>query len=63
MSAAVAAADPRPRALLSASAIGWYGDTGDSAVEESAPAGHDFLADLCRRWEAAGADQISFGVG
>ena len=49
----VAVPDPRPRVLLSASAIGWYGDTGDTTVDETAPAGHDFLADLCRRWEAA----------
>jgi uncharacterized protein (TIGR01777 family) len=53
ISAAIAAADPRPRALLSASAIGWYGDTGDTAVDESTPSGQDFLADVCRRWEAA----------
>ena len=53
VSAAVAAADPRPRALLSASAIGWYGDTGDATVDESASAGHDFLAHVCLRWEAA----------
>ena len=51
--AAVAALDPRPRALLSASAIGWYGDTGDAPVDESDPAGHDFLAHVCLRWEAA----------
>jgi uncharacterized protein len=53
VSAAIAAADPRPRALLSASAIGWYGDTGDATVDESDPAGHDFLAGVCRRWEGA----------
>jgi uncharacterized protein len=53
LSAAVAVADPRPRALLSASAIGWYGDTGDATVDESASAGHDFLAHVCLRWEAA----------
>jgi uncharacterized protein (TIGR01777 family) len=42
-----------PRALLSASAIGWYGDTGDRAVAEDAPAADDFLGSLCREWEAA----------
>jgi uncharacterized protein (TIGR01777 family) len=45
-------ADP-PKALLSASAIGWYGDTGDAAVTEEAPAADDFLGALCRDWEAA----------
>jgi uncharacterized protein (TIGR01777 family) len=43
----------RPAALLQGSAIGWYGDTGDREVTEDAPAGSDFLADLCRVWEAA----------
>lgn len=42
-----------PKALLSASAIGYYGDTGDTAVDETAPAGTDFLADVCARWEEA----------
>ena len=43
----------RPRTLLQASAVGWYGDTGDNPVTEEAPAGRTFLADLCRVWEAA----------
>jgi uncharacterized protein len=43
----------RPRTLLQASAVGWYGDTGDRTVTEEAPAGTTFLADLCRVWEAA----------
>jgi uncharacterized protein (TIGR01777 family) len=62
VSAAVAAAEPPPRALLSASAIGWYGDTGDTTVDESAPAGHDFLAEVCRRWEAATQAAAEAGV-
>jgi uncharacterized protein len=62
LSEAIAQADPRPRVLLSASAIGWYGDTGDRAVDEAAPAGSDFLADLCRRWEAATAAADEAGV-
>jgi uncharacterized protein (TIGR01777 family) len=43
----------RPRVLLQSSAVGWYGDTGDRAVTEDAPAGSGFLADVCRVWEAA----------
>jgi uncharacterized protein (TIGR01777 family) len=39
--------------LLQSSAVGWYGDTGDRAVTEEEPAGSDFLADVCRVWEAA----------
>ncbi|OLE20758.1 MAG: TIGR01777 family protein [Catenulispora sp. 13_1_20CM_3_70_7] len=42
-----------PRALLSASAIGWYGDTGATPVVEGAPGAEDFLGNLCRDWEAA----------
>lgn len=38
---------------MAGSAIGWYGDTGDRAVNESAPAGAGFLADVVRAWEAA----------
>lgn len=43
----------RPKALLSASAIGWYGDTGSTAVAEDRPAADDFLGTLCQDWEAA----------
>jgi uncharacterized protein len=39
--------------LVNASAVGYYGDTGDAVVEETTPAGAGFLADVCRDWEAA----------
>jgi uncharacterized protein (TIGR01777 family) len=42
-----------PKALLSASAIGYYGDTGADAVTEASPGAEDFLGSLCRDWEAA----------
>ncbi|SNS44800.1 hypothetical protein SAMN06893096_104160 [Geodermatophilus pulveris] len=61
--AAAAAADPaRPRVLLSASAVGYYGDTGDRPVEEDAPPGSDFLARLCVEWEAATRPAEDAGV-
>lgn len=41
-----------PRVLVSGSAIGFYGDTGDREVDENSPAGTGFLADVCRAWEA-----------
>lgn len=43
----------RPAVLLSGSAIGFYGDTGDRAVTESAPSGHGFIPGVVRDWEAA----------
>ena len=39
--------------LLSASASGWYGDTGDTPTDESGPRGRGFLSDVCQAWEAA----------
>ena len=41
--------------LLSASAVGWYGDTGDRLTDETGPRGDGFLADVCAQWEAATA--------
>ena len=61
--AVATAADPgRRRVLLSASAVGYYGDTGDRAVTEDEPPGSDFLAQLCVRWEAATAPASDVGV-
>jgi uncharacterized protein (TIGR01777 family) len=45
--------DRPPKVLVSASAIGYYGDRGSEALSESSPAGTGFLADLCGAWEAA----------
>jgi uncharacterized protein (TIGR01777 family) len=52
----------RARVLLSASAVGWYGDTGDRVVDETAPAGDDFIARVCVQWEAATAPAVAAGV-
>ncbi|PRX97079.1 TIGR01777 family oxidoreductase [Allonocardiopsis opalescens] len=52
-----------PSALLSASAVGYYGDTGRAAVDEdSGASGTDFLAALCRRWEEAAGAAAAGGV-
>jgi uncharacterized protein (TIGR01777 family) len=59
---AKAAADGRPRVLLSASAVGWYGSTGTIPVEESTPAGDGFLAGLVRQWEKSTAKAERAGV-
>jgi uncharacterized protein (TIGR01777 family) len=61
--AEAAAADPgRARVLLSGSAVGYYGDTGDAVVDEAFPAGTDFLAQVCARWEAATAPADAAGI-
>lgn len=52
----------RPRTLLQASAVGWYGDTGDREVTEEATAGTTFLADLARVWEAAARPAEDAGI-
>lgn len=59
---AMTSLDPLPRVLISASAIGWYGDTGDRTVDETAPAGTGFLADVVRAWEAAADPARSAGI-
>jgi uncharacterized protein len=51
-----------PATLVSASAIGWYGDTGGRQVDESAPAGKAFLARLVRDWEAATGPAAEAGI-
>ena len=48
--------------LLSASAVGWYGDRGDERLDESAGPGTGFLADVVQRWEAATAAASDAGV-
>jgi hypothetical protein len=51
-----------PRVFVVASAVGYYGDTGDRAVDEDAPAGDSFLARLCVQWEAAADGARDAGV-
>ena len=48
-----AVAELKPQVFISASAIGWYGESGNRAVVETDRAGDDFLAAVCREWEAA----------
>jgi uncharacterized protein len=55
-------AGARPAVLLNASGINIYGDTGDRAVEEDAPAGEGYFPDLCRVWEAATRPAEEAGV-
>ncbi|MEU5050905.1 TIGR01777 family oxidoreductase [Streptomyces sp. NPDC021096] len=59
---AVASLDTPPRVLLSASATGFYGDTGDRPVDESTPPGDGFLARVCQDWEEATGAATEAGV-
>ena len=58
------AAEPRPGVLVSASAVGYYGPHGDERLDEDAPAGDDFLAQVCVAWEreAAAAEELGLRV-
>ncbi|MFG2191243.1 TIGR01777 family oxidoreductase [Streptomyces sp. NPDC048639] len=59
---AVASLDTPPRVLISGSAVGYYGDTGDREVDEKAPPGAGFMADLCVAWEEAAAPAAEAGI-
>lgn len=48
-----AVAEVKPQVFISASAIGWYGESGNRAVVETDSVGNDFLAAVCREWEGA----------
>ncbi|CCW15507.1 cell division inhibitor [Rhodococcus aetherivorans] len=60
LAAAVAAAGVPT--LVNAGAVGFYGDTGETVVDERSPAGQGFVADLCHDWEAATAPAREAGV-
>jgi uncharacterized protein (TIGR01777 family) len=53
LSESLARLNARPGVLVSASAVGYYGDRGDELLDESSPPGQGFLADVCQQWEAA----------
>jgi uncharacterized protein (TIGR01777 family) len=57
-----AALTPAPRVLVCASAIGFYGDRGDSELDEGATSGVGFLAEVCREWEAAALQAEKYGT-
>ncbi|NHZ70165.1 MAG: TIGR01777 family protein [Proteobacteria bacterium] len=58
----MAAMDSPPPLLVTGSATGFYGDTGDTAVDETADVGDDFLARLCAEWEAAASPAHDAGI-
>ena len=62
LASTLARMSPRPRVMISASAIGYYGDCGDRRLTESSPAGSDFLAGVCREWERATSAASAAGI-
>jgi uncharacterized protein len=62
LAAALAKTQPRLKAFIVASAVGWYGDTGGREVTETAPAGRAFLSRLVHDWEAAADPAREAGI-
>jgi uncharacterized protein (TIGR01777 family) len=62
LATALASMEQPPSVLVSGSAIGFYGDTGNTAVDEGAPAGSGFLADVVVGWEAAAQPAREAGI-
>ena len=62
LATALAGLDRKPSVLVSASAIGWYGDRGDDILDESEPQGAGFLADVTAAWEEAAVPAESAGI-
>jgi hypothetical protein len=62
--AGLAAVQSRPKVLVSASAVGYYGDRGDTELDETAAPGRGFLAELCGDWEreAMAAEKLGIRV-
>ncbi|MDE2490144.1 MAG: TIGR01777 family oxidoreductase [Elusimicrobia bacterium] len=62
--AAISQAAARPKVLVSASAVGWYGESPEGDAPETAPQGRDFLAALCGQWEreASAAEPLGLRV-
>ncbi|MEX0586647.1 MAG: TIGR01777 family oxidoreductase [Pirellulales bacterium] len=59
---ALAAASDRPKTLVSASAVGYYGDRGDEMLDERSEPGSDFLTEVCIGWEREAARAAQYGV-
>jgi len=57
-----AAANPKPSVFLSGSAIGVYGSRGDEVLDEASELGNDFLASVCKEWEASAAPAVEAGI-
>ncbi len=52
----------KPKLLLSASAVGFYGDGEDRELDETSPPGEGFLPEVCQEWETAALDAMGLGM-
>lgn len=59
---AIEKAVKKPALLVQSSAVGYYGDSGDKTLTEASPAGSNYLADVCKQWEASTAPVEAMGV-
>ena len=59
---AIALANPKPKVLVNASAIGYYGTSETATFDETSPPGKDFLAEVCQAWEAEAQKVTQAGV-
>jgi uncharacterized protein len=62
LSATLANLNRKPPVLISASAVGYYGDRGDEVLDESSGPGEGYLAEVCRAWEAAAQPAVEAGI-
>jgi uncharacterized protein (TIGR01777 family) len=58
----IVALDPPPTVLVSASAVGYYGDRGDEVLTEASPPGDDFVAEVVQAWEASTEPAVDAGM-
>ena len=58
----IGATRPRPAALISSSAVGFYGERGDEQLDEDAAPGEGFMSELCREWEAEAERASESGI-
>jgi len=59
---AVSAANLKPRVLIQASAVGYYGTRGDEEITEDSPQGEDYLSEVCKKWEDSTAQVEELGI-
>ena len=62
LAAALARCEAKPRVLVCASAVGFYGSRGDELLREESPVGQGFLSEVCREWEDASRIAAAAGI-